>query len=688
MQLRINHNSLVLLQEDQVQNHHGFSKKHTYDKNNGCTPFFSGFFHANNFFSSILSSGIALTVRRVASIVYDRVRYDRSVYDRVRYDRSVYDRVSASSALLQNVGIDLGTTNSAIASFVADQPAILPSPSGTRLTPSVVGVTKQGNFIVGDAAKRQAVVNPENTYFSLKSMIGKKYDSIRDSLRDLPFGCSEAPDGFVKVNSPTLNQAFYPEQLSAKVVESLVANYTSTFNDDPVVSVVTVPAYFDDGQRNATKDAGTIAGLAVKRIINEPTAASLSYGFDKVENALLYIFDAGGGTFDVSLLEAGDGVFEVIQTGGDAALGGDDIDKRLAQWLSAGFFRKHDVILQNYRKTTQRMKEVVEKTKCELSALGVAPVNLPFIANKDGKPKHLFLRVARGCLNELITRIGFRFKTLMLGVLKEANVAPGEINHVILVGGTTRIPMIQEMVETELLQEPTCSINPDEVVALGAAIQARIASGGSSDIILIDVTPLSLGIETLGGVHTKLIPRNTSLPASKKEIFSTAVDNQPGVEINVLQGEREFAANCSQLGTFKLSGIQPAPRGMPQIEVTFQIDVDGLLKVSANDRTSGASGDLEITDSNKRSSEEIQRIIQEADAKSDEDRQNREFTEIKNAAESLLYAAQKKIQEEEGLGADAKEEIQQTCDALRSAVNNRKIQEIQEISSKLQGMIQ
>jgi len=623
---------------------------------------------------------------------YDR-GYDRS-YDR-GYDRS-YDKSMrleefsfmspnpCAFGVFESLGIDLGTTNSAIASIVAGQPTILPNPTGSRLTPSVIGVTKSQEFIVGDAAKRQAVVNPENTYFSLKSLIGRQYDSVETSLPKLPFRCSKAQDGFVKIECPILGRSFYPQQLSAQVVGSLAQNFEQTFDAVPKEVVVTVPAYFDDVQRNATKDAGVIAGLRVNRIINEPTAACLAYGFDKSQNALIYVFDAGGGTFDVSIVEAGEGVFEVIQTDGDPSLGGDDVDERITSWLTAGFSRKHEVDLQQQSKTIQRVKEAVEKAKCELSAASLAPINLPFIANNKGKPRHLFVKITRDTLNELLSDLVVRFRMPMLRVLEDSNLGPNDIDHVILVGGTTRVPLIRDLITDYFDVEPICTINPDEVVALGASIQANIISGDSSDIVLIDVTPLSLGIETLGGVNTKLIPRNTSLPASKKEIFSTATDNQPGVEINVLQGEREFAADCRPLGTFKLTGIQPAPRGVPQIAVNFQIDVDGILKVSALDQTSGATEDLEIRDSNKKTPEEIQQIIDDSTNFFEEDQKRKRLVDAKNGAEALIYEAQKKIQEgATSTTPESTEKLQAAIQELRSAVNREDEEVINRLTLEL-----
>eukprot|EP00467_Chlorarachnion_reptans_P018739 CAMPEP_0114505178 /NCGR_PEP_ID=MMETSP0109-20121206/10707_1 /TAXON_ID=29199 /ORGANISM="Chlorarachnion reptans, Strain CCCM449" /LENGTH=621 /DNA_ID=CAMNT_0001683585 /DNA_START=1747 /DNA_END=3612 /DNA_ORIENTATION=+ len=584
----------------------------------------------------------------------------------------------------QSLGIDLGTTNSAAATLVAGQPSILPNANGSRLTPSVIGVTKQDSFVIGDVAKRQAVVNPENTFYSVKSFIGRRYDALQQDLDALPFQVKPGPNDLVKIHCPQLQSDFYPEQLSSKIVAGLMENFRRSLAKEPTLGVITVPAYFDDAQRNATRDAGSIAGLDVQRIVNEPTAAALAYGFDKEGNSMIFVFDAGGGTFDVSLLEAGDGVFEVIKTGGDSSLGGDVIDEKIIDWLVRGFSRKHGIVLQEDLMTRQRLKEAAEKSKIELSTVTSAPVNLPFIANDQGRPKHLLITLTRDILDDLIDGILYRFKIPMLEVLNEANLSPGEIDHVILVGGTTRIPLIRNLVQKELQIEPNSRINPDEVVALGAAIQAGVIGGDTSDIVLIDVTPLSLGLETLGGVNTKLIPRNTSLPTSKNEIFSTAIDNQNAVEINVLQGEREFASNCKPLGTFKLTGIQPAPRGVPQIEVGFQIDVNGILKVTATDKTTGASRDLEINDSNRRSQEEIDQIIKDAQTFSQNDFENRKIVDATNTAEVTLYTAQKLLQEEgDRLGQDKTQEVQAAIDTLRSAINQGDAESIQEQTTEL-----
>merc|ERR1711998_30868 len=649
--------------------------------------------YLSNVIKHIDAADLFFNTQNISTIKYDKNKKnygDQKKNRCLELQRDLSTKyLSKKNFCFSGVGIDLGTTNSAIATMVAGQPSILPNSSGARLTPSVIGIDKQNNFVVGDIAKRQAVVNPQNTYYSVKSLIGRKYQTTAPNLSSLAYPIKEGPNGLIKVSCPQLNTDFYPEQLSAKVLEQLESNYHTAFDSKPELAVITVPAYFDDAQRNATKDAGSIAGLNVQRIINEPTAASLAYGFDKSDNSIIFVFDAGGGTFDVSLLEAGDGVFEVIQTGGDSSLGGDDIDNKIMNWLCRGFQKKYNIDLRDDPKTIQRLKEAAEKAKLELSSVSSAPINLPFMGNDGGKPRHLLTQLSRETLNELIASLILKFKAPMVEVLSEANLSPSDIDHIILVGGTTRIPIIQELVQKYLEQPANCTINPDEVVALGAAIQASVIGGVTSDIVLIDVTPLSLGLETLGGVNTKLIPRNTSLPTSKTEVFSTAIDNQNSVEINVLQGERDFAANCKPLGTFKLSGIPPAPRGTPQIEVNFQLDVNGILKVIATDKTSGASKDLEIKDSNQRSKEEIDQIIEDAQKYSGEDKAEKEFVEIKNNAEALIYEAQRKLQEDSELAKSEKaSQIQSTIDALRSVLNSKDRSAITQLMSELQTLLQ
>uniref|UniRef100_A0A7S3YMW6 Molecular chaperone DnaK n=1 Tax=Lotharella globosa TaxID=91324 RepID=A0A7S3YMW6_9EUKA len=636
---------------------------------------------------------------------YKVATYDKNAgYDKVAtYDKNAgYDKnaktgtqdltrscLSYNAEVSAVLGVDLGTTNSACAVRANKETRMVPNSLGARTTPSMISYTRDATFMVGEKARRQAVANPENTFYGIKHVIGRRFDDVEGFLSKVTYKASKAPDGGVAIVCPMLDTTFLPQQLSSKVVGELGSDYTAFFNKDPTSVVITVPAYFDDAQRNATKDAGRIAELDVLRIINEPTAAALAYGFDKSQNARIFVFDAGGGTFDVSLLEAGDGVFEVLKTGGDPSLGGDDIDDAITDWLVEGFRENHGFDLREESRTLQRLKEAAEKAKLELSASSQAKINLPFIVTRRGKPLHLSTTLSRDTLDELLKGLIERFREPTLQVLQEVSISPQEIDHVILAGGTTRIPALQELVATELGQEPITGINPDEVVAVGAAIQGEIITGDSSDIVLIDVTSLSLGLETLGGIHTKLIPRNTSLPTSKTEMFSTAADNQDAVEIVVLQGEREFAADCKPLGTFKLSGIQPAPRGMPQITVSFTIDVDGILTVRATEGSSGTTNELEIKDSTKRSDDDIRRMIEEANAFADQDQEKKELVTLKIDAEATIYEAQAKLREGNGEAYDEEttNRIQDAIQALQAALNRSDPETIKNCSQALRQLI-
>ncbi|AIB09662.1 chaperone DnaK (nucleomorph) [Lotharella oceanica] len=584
------------------------------------------------------------------------------------------------------LGVDLGTTNSAGAVRTNNETTILSNNLGARTTPSMVSYTRDGTFVVGEKARRQAVANPENTFYGVKHLMGRSFDDVRAFVRRLTYKTTKAPDGGVAISCPLLNKTLLPQQISSKVIRELGSDYTTFFNKEPKNVVITVPAYFDDAQRNATKDAGRIAQLDVLRIINEPTAAALAYGFDKSQNARIFVFDAGGGTFDVSLLEAGDGVFEVLKTGGDPSLGGDDIDDAITEWLINGFQETHGFDLRGEPRTLQRLKEAAEKAKLELSAASQAKINLPFIVTRQGKPLHLSTTLSRDTLDELLREVFERFRAPTLAVLREAGVSAQEIDHVILAGGTTRIPALQELVATELGQEPVSGINPDEVVAVGAAIQGEIITGDSSDVVLIDVTSLSLGLETLGGIHTKLIPRNTSLPTSKTQMFSTAADNQTVVGISVLQGEREFASDCKPLGTFELTGIQSAPRGVPQITVAFTIDVDGILTVRATEGTSGTSNELEIKDSTKRSDDDIRRMIEEANEFADQDQEKKMLVTLKIDAEAIIYEAQAKLQEGGDERNDA-DRIQGAIRDLQAALNRSEPASIKSCSDALRQLL-
>jgi len=587
------------------------------------------------------------------------------------------------------LGVDLGTTNSACAMRTNNETRMVPNEFGSRTTPSMVSCTKDRTFIVGEKARRQAVANPRNTFYGIKHVIGRKYTDVYPTIQKFPFETVETPEGGVGIVCPRLEKTLLPEQISSKILGKLISDYEVLYNQEPSSVIITVPAYFDDAQRNATQDAGRIAKLDILRIINEPTAAALAYGFDMTDNVRIFVFDAGGGTFDVSLLEAGEGVFEVLQTGGDPSLGGDDIDDRIIEWLLDGFQKTHGITLQTDPRVLQRLKEAAEKAKLELSASSQAKINLPFIVTHQGKPLHIATTLSRDTFNALLSGLLERFKKPTLQVLREAKTPTQDIDHVILAGGTTRIPVVQELVADALQQEPKSDINPDEVVAIGAAIQGEILTSDTSDIVLIDVTSLSLGIETLGGIHTKLIPRNTSLPTSKKETFSTAVDNQSAVEISVLQGERELAADCKPLGTFQLTGIQPAPRGLPKINVTFTVDVNGILTVQATEESSGTTSELEIKDSTKRSDEDIRNMIAEAEEFAQQDQEKKAAISLEIDAEALLYQAQTLLREGDKNAIDpgTASQIQDAIQTLQAALNRSETDAIKTAYLALQQLL-
>ncbi|XP_039001907.1 heat shock 70 kDa protein 6, chloroplastic isoform X2 [Hibiscus syriacus] len=503
------------------------------------------------------------------------------------------------------VGIDLGTTNSAVAAMEGGKPTIVTNAEGQRTTPSVVAYTKNGDRLVGQIAKRQAVVNPENTFFSVKRFIGRKMSEVDEESKQVSYRVVRDDNGNVKLECPAIGKQFAAEEISAQVLRKLVDDASKFLNDKVTKAVVTVPAYFNDSQRTATKDAGRIAGLEVLRIINEPTAASLAYGFEKKNNETILVFDLGGGTFDVSVLEVGDGVFEVLSTSGDTHLGGDDFDKRIVDWLAESFKRDEGIDILKDKQALQRLTETAEKAKMELSSLTQANISLPFITATADGPKHIETTLTRVKFEELCSDLLDRLKTPVENSLRDAKLSFRDIDEVILVGGSTRIPAVQELVRKLTGKEPNVTVNPDEVVALGAAVQAGVLSGDVSDIVLLDVTPLSLGLETLGGVMTKIIPRNTTLPTSKSEVFSTAADGQTSVEINVLQGEREFVRDNKSLGSFRLDGIPPAPRGVPQVEVKFDIDANGILSVTAIDKGTGKKQDITITGASTLPNDEV-----------------------------------------------------------------------------------
>jgi molecular chaperone DnaK len=541
------------------------------------------------------------------------------------------------------VGIDLGTTNSVVAAIEGGQPTVIINAEGLRTTPSIVAYTKKQELLVGQIAKRQAVINPENTFFSVKRFIGSKQSEISSNSRQLPYKIGADSNGSIKIKCSSLNKEFSPEEISAQVLRKLIADATAYLGQDVTQAVITVPAYFNDSQRQATMDAGKIAGVEVLRIINEPTAASLAYGLDKKQNETILVFDLGGGTFDVSILEVGDGIFEVLATAGDTSLGGDDFDKVLVQWLIKDFEGKEGIDLSTDIQALQRLTEAAEKAKMELSTLEKTTLHLPFITADKTGPKHIEKELTRELFETLCKDLINRCRIPVEKALTDARLDKSEINEVVLVGGSTRIPAIKNLVESLTDKKPNQSVNPDEVVAIGAAIQAGILAGEIRDILLLDVTPLSLGVETLGGIMTKIISRNTTIPVKKSEMFSTAVDNQTNVEIHILQGERELVAGNKSLGNFKLDGIPAADRGIPQIEVTFDIDVDGLLSVKAKEKETGVEQSVTIQGASNLNENEVEKMLAEAEQYASIDQEKRKGIDLKNQAETLCLEAEREL---------------------------------------------
>jgi molecular chaperone DnaK len=583
------------------------------------------------------------------------------------------------------VGIDLGTTNSVVAVMEGGKPSVIQNAEGFRTTPSVVAYTKNGDRLVGQIAKRQAVINPDNTFYSVKRFIGRRSDEVSEELKKVSYIVKNDSNGNIKLECPSLKKDFSSEEISAEVLRKLVDDASKYLGEQVKQAVITVPAYFNDSQRQATKDAGKIAGLEVLRIINEPTAASLAYGLDKKNNETILVFDLGGGTFDVSVLEVGDGVFEVLSTSGDTQLGGDDFDDKIVKWLMKEFKSEHNIDLSGDRQALQRLTEASEKAKVELSNLTQTDISLPFLTATDTGPKHLDRSITRSKFEELCSSLIDRARIPVENALKDAKIDKTKIDEVVLVGGSTRIPAIQDVVVKILGKKPNQTVNPDEVVAVGAAVQAGVLAGEVKDILLLDVTPLSLGVETLGGITTRIIPRNTTIPTKKSEVFSTAVDNQPNVEIHVLQGEREFAKDNKSLGTFRLDGILPAPRGVPQIEVTFDIDANGILSVNAKDRGTGKEQSITITGASTLPSDEVERMVKESEQNAADDKKRRENIDLKNQSDSLCYQSEKQLKElDNKLEKDDKSKIENLIQQLKEAVQTENSDSMKELSSKLQ----
>lgn len=542
------------------------------------------------------------------------------------------------------VGIDLGTTNSVVAVMEGGKPTVIANAEGFRTTPSVVAYAKNGDRLVGQIAKRQAVMNTDNTFYSVKRFIGRRYDEVSGESKQVAYKVLKVGEN-VKIDAPAASKQFAPEEISAQVLRKLVDDASKYLGETVTQAVITVPAYFNDSQRQATKDAGKIAGVEVLRIINEPTAAALAYGLDSKTNETILVFDLGGGTFDVSILEVGDGVFEVMSTSGDTHLGGDDFDKKIVDFLANQFQSAEGIDLRKDKQALQRLTEAAEKAKIELSSVTQTEINLPFITATQDGPKHLDTTLTRAKFEELCSDLIDRCRIPVEQAVRDAKIDKSKIDEVVLVGGSTRIPAVQDVVKKILGKDPNQSVNPDEVVAIGAAVQAGVLAGEVKDILLLDVTPLSLGVETLGGVMTKIIPRNTTVPTKKSEVFSTAVDGQSNVEIHVLQGEREMSNDNKSLGTFRLDGIPPAPRGVPQIEVIFDIDANGLLSVTAKDKGTGKVQTISISGASTLPKDEVERMVNEAERNASSDKEKRDRIEAKNQADSLAYQAEKQIKD-------------------------------------------
>ncbi len=580
------------------------------------------------------------------------------------------------------LGIDLGTTNSCMAVMEGGQPTVVPNAEGGRTTPSIVAFTKSGERLVGTAAKRQAVTNPKHTVFSIKRFMGRKFEEVQQEIKRVPYEIVRAANGdaHVKIGDKT----YSPPEISSMILQKMKADAEAFLGETITQAVITVPAYFNDSQRQATKDAGRIAGLEVLRIINEPTASSLAYGLDKKKEEKVAVYDLGGGTFDISVLEIGDGVFEVKATNGDTHLGGDDFDQRIMDWLVAEFKKENGIDLSKDPMALQRLKEAAEKAKCELSSAQSTDINLPFITADASGPKHLNVALSRAKLEQLVGDLIDRSMAPVENCLRDSGLPKDKIDEVILVGGMTRMPRVQQEVERQLGKEPHKGVNPDEVVAVGAAIQGGVLKGEVKDVLLLDVTPLTLGIETLGGVMTALIERNTTIPTRKSEIFSTAADNQNTVEIHVLQGERKMAGDNKSIGKFHLDGIPPAPRGMPQIEVTFDLDANGILKVSAKDLGTGKEQKITITASSGLSKDDVEKMVKDAEAHAGEDAKRREAVDAKNRAEAMVYETEKFLKDNgEKIPSDKKMKVENAIQGLKDALKGGDADAIKKASEAL-----
>jgi molecular chaperone DnaK len=573
------------------------------------------------------------------------------------------------------IGIDLGTTNSVVAVMEGGDPVVIPNQEGSRLTPSVVAFTKEGEILVGQVAKRQAITNPENTVFSIKRFMGRRYDEVQSEIKLVPYKVVKAPNGDVRIE--IRGKLYSPPEISAMILRKLKEAAEAHLGGKVTQAVITVPAYFNDSQRQATKDAGRIAGLEVQRIINEPTAAALAYGLDRKSDEQIAVYDLGGGTFDISILELGQGVFEVKATNGDTHLGGDDFDQRVIDWIAEEFRKEHGIDLRRDRMALQRLKEAAEKAKIELSSTLQTEINLPFITADATGPKHLVMTLTRAKLEALVADLVERTVEPCRQALKDAGYSANDIDEVVLVGGQTRMPKVQELVKQLFGREAHKGVNPDEVVSIGAAIQGGVLAGDVKDVVLLDVTPLSLGVETQGGAMTVLIPRNTTIPARKSEIFTTAADNQTAVDIHVLQGERPLARDNRTLGRFRLEGIPPAPRGVPQIEVAFDLDANGILNVSAQDKATGKEQRITITASSGLSKQEVERMVREAEAHAEEDARRRQDIELRNQADALVYSSERALQEHGGkLSQSERSTVEQALGEAREALRGDDIERI------------